>query len=60
MKRQEKKKMLVFLSPETKEMLRYFAYKSNQSQNNLVEKILRRSLKGQLRNDNHYKELSVR
>jgi guanylate kinase len=58
MKKQEKKKMLIFLKPETKEMLRYFSYKKNESQNNLIEKILRRSLKRQLKNDGHYKELS--
>ena len=59
MKRQEKKKMQVFLSPKTKEMLRYQAYKKHESQNTLIEKILRRSLRRQLRNDDHYKELSV-
>jgi hypothetical protein len=58
MKRQERKKMLIFLNPETKDMLRYYSYKKNESQNNLIEKIVRRSLKRQLRNDDHYKELS--
>ncbi len=45
MKRDEKKKTLLFLNSETKEMLRYLAYKNNQSQTSLIEKILNRSLK---------------
>ena len=58
MKRDAKKKTLIFLNPETKEMLRYLAYKNNQSQNSLIEKTLSRSLKRQLKDDEHFQELS--
>ena len=37
MKRKDKKIMLVSITPTTKEMLRYQAYKSRKSQNNLTE-----------------------
>jgi len=58
MKRKERVKKILFLKPETKEMLRYLAYKTNQSQNSLIEKILSRSLKRQLRDDDYFQELS--
>ena len=58
MKRKNKKIMLVSINPEIKEMLRYRAYKSRKSQNNLIEEILKSYLEEELSNDIHFKELA--
>jgi predicted HicB family RNase H-like nuclease len=58
MKRKNKKIMLVSINPEIKEMLRYQAYKSRKSQNNLIEEILKSYLEEELSNDIHFKELA--
>lgn len=58
MKRKDKKIMLISINPGIKEMLRYQAYKSRKSQNNLIEEILKSYLEKELSNDTHFKELA--
>jgi hypothetical protein len=58
MKRANKRTMLVFLEPNTKEMIRYQAYKENKSQNSLIEEILKSHLENALFDDKHFKELA--
>ena len=58
MKRKDKTIMLISINPSVKEMLRYQAYKSRKSQNNLIEEILKSYLEKELTNDTHFKELA--
>ncbi len=53
-----RKAWLIYLDNETKEMLRYKAYKENTSQNKIVEEILKVSLGKELGCDLFYKKLS--
>jgi len=58
MKRKDKTIMLISINPDIKEMLRYQAYKSRKSQNNLIEEILKSYLEKELSDDIHFKELA--
>ena len=58
MKRKDKKIMLLSISPDIKEMLRYQSYKSGKSQNNLIEEILKSCLEKELSGDTDFKELA--
>ncbi len=58
MSRKDKTIMLISINPSVKEMLRYQAYKSRKSQNNLIEEILKSYLEKELSGDIHFKELA--
>jgi len=54
----DKKAILFFIDSKTKEMLRYFSYKTNKSMNSLVGEILYSYLEKELSTDKYFKEIA--